>query len=391
MKILVCVPENEGVSKYRFIDPLVALQREHPNEFTIDLVYNIPSDITKLLHYSHIVFPVNILLNEAVKNLFLQLQSSGCTLIGDIDDYWELHQTHPYYELAKNGISQLVPQVLKIPNIVTTTTVYLADKISPFNKNVVVIPNCVDFKTFKRKIAKPNPYRKTIGWAGGSSHLNDLQTLSGVVNYFQDSPDLQWVMCGFDDSVRDAKTGKISKMKFPTMSISDMRNIANTPISFVWVECEKIFTNKYNTISDEYLAYLFSFTKDEYSEIEKMPYRRVWSAHKSKYNDVYASFDIALAPLANTTFNKMKSELKILESGAYALPTIVSNIEPYSAAINAGVVWAANDEKDWIKAIKVLSKDKTLREDLGSKLHEHIVKNHNMIDSVKVRREIFLR
>lgn len=44
----------------------------------------------------------------------------------------------------------------------------------------------------------------------------------------------------------------------------------------------------------------------------------------------YTLFDINLAPLANTAFNRCKSDLKLIEGGAQGVPYVAANVAPYA-------------------------------------------------------------
>jgi intein/homing endonuclease len=134
----------------------------------------------------------------------------------------------------------------------------------------------------------------------GNSHKKDLEILNGVVSKLKGDKlldKLQFVLCGFDTrgthTQIDPKTGQ-----------QTVRNI--TPKESVWFEYEKIFTDNYSIVSDEYKNFLMKFTQEEYPNVNNEPYRRVWTKPISTYATNYNLFDISLAPLEENIFNNCK-------------------------------------------------------------------------------------
>jgi glycosyltransferase involved in cell wall biosynthesis len=67
-----------------------------------------------------------------------------------------------------------------------------------------------------------------------------------------------------------------------------------------------------------------------------------------QYLDVMSQCDIALMPLSDTPFNRMKSDLKAIEAGAHGLALLASNIV-YSKSIADGVTGAIFEDPDQMK------------------------------------------
>jgi glycosyltransferase involved in cell wall biosynthesis len=53
----------------------------------------------------------------------------------------------------------------------------------------------------------------------------------------------------------------------------------------------------------------------------------------TQYAQLYKFFDVSLSPLKNSTFNKCKSELKVVEAGFTRTAIIASNVTPYKEVI----------------------------------------------------------
>jgi hypothetical protein len=81
----------------------------------------------------------------------------------------------------------------------------------------------------------------------------------------------------------------------------------------------------------------------------------------------------------------MKSNLKILETASKKNPAIVSNVHPYKDM----PVFYVNKQTDWFKWIKLLAKDKWLREESGKELYNYCNENFNLHLINKQRESIY--
>jgi hypothetical protein len=93
-----------------------------------------------------------------------------------------------------------------------------------------------------------------------------------------------------------------------------------------------------------------------------------------KYMAAYADSDISLIPLVESTFNSMKSNLKVLETAAKKNPAIVSNVHPYKDM----PVLYVNKQSDWFKHTRDLVYDKSMRDELGLKLFDYCNANYSL-------------
>lgn len=82
------------------------------------------------------------------------------------------------------------------------------------------------------------------------------------------------------------------------------------------------------------------------------------------------AFDMAIAPLAETSFNQGKSDLKIKEYAALGIPVVATNMKPYSESVKDGYTgFLASTAKEWYDSLELLIKDKELRERLGKNIY----------------------
>jgi glycosyltransferase involved in cell wall biosynthesis len=336
--------------------------------------------------------------------LLNKLKSLGIVTIMDLDDYWAPGQHHPAYLIIKNNkMDEKIIGNLKIAENITTTTDIFANEILKYNKNVHVLANAIDptEKQYIPNLEKSDRIR--IGWLGGSSHLEDLKLLNGLVNRLKSDnllDKVQFVLCGFD--LRGSVT-----MIDPNTGQQTQRPIQ--PMESVWYKYEQIFTDNYSIVSERYKKHLLSFSKDEYDDVHNEPYRRVWTKPVSSYASNYNLFDISLAPLANNMFNKVKSQLKVIESGFHKKALIAQDFGPYQIDLinakikgnnkngdgptfneNGNAYLVNNDRKEWYSFIKKLINNPEQIEILSNNLY-NTVKDTYSIESVsKKRRELYL-
>jgi glycosyltransferase involved in cell wall biosynthesis len=89
----------------------------------------------------------------------------------------------------------------------------------------------------------------------------------------------------------------------------------------------------------------------------------------SYYRNV--DFDIGLAPLTGTVFDRAKSHIKALEYGALGIPVIASDVEPYRDFVIDGVTgFLVKREHEWFSRLRDLANDAELRESMGRKAKE---------------------
>jgi len=397
-KICVLPSDRTGVSKFRSVDPHIYLQTMYPEEFWVDIVYDPPyydDNFWKkydLIHYHRAIGPDY----EASKALAKRLTKWGIPHVCDIDDYWLPTVDHPAHMMVRQQkMDEKIKENLQLAQYVTTTTKEFAKEISKLNTNITIFPNAIDHKE-KQYVPKPTESSKVrVGWLGGSSHIKDLEILSGVFGRLNNerAGKFQTILCGYDlrgsMTTFDQKTGKQSQRPI-------------LPKESVWYKYERIMTDDYRIISDSsYIDELMSFKKKGISGTQDSDYRRVWTKPITTYASNYNNFDISLAPLKEHIFNKVKSQLKVIEAGFHKKALIVQDFGPYTIDCvhalerggtinskgNALMVPKTRNHKAWYQHIKRLIDNPSLVEDLGEKLHETVYPRYALETVTKTRAE----
>jgi glycosyltransferase involved in cell wall biosynthesis len=397
IKVLVVPSDRSGVGKFRSVDPHIFLQNQYPDEFHVDIIYEPPyEDVNFWTQYQIVAYHRSIGQDfEKANRLIQMLNSLGVVTVCDIDDYWMPGKEHPIHDIIRvNKINEKIVANLKVSKFVTTTTEIFADEIRKYNKNVIVFPNAINPNEaqFKEKTEESDKVR--VGWLGGSSHLHDIQLLdSGFSKILPLKDKVQYVLCGFDTrgtvTEINAQTGEQNK-----------RNIL--PAETVWAQYEKIFTQNYKIVSEGYKNHLLKYNQEEYRGDNDESYLRVWTKPVTGYAKNYSKFDVSLAPIKNTMFNRMKSQLKVIEAGFYKKAIIASNIGPYTIDLkhcmengnfvdgNAILINEARNHADWAKFIEKLVKNPNLVKDMGERLYETVKDKYDLNNVTNDRKQFYI-
>jgi glycosyltransferase involved in cell wall biosynthesis len=145
------------------------------------------------------------------------------------------------------------------------------------------------------------------------------------------------------------------------------------------------------------------FEQNDYIGDGNLPYLRVWTKPVNSYAMNYSKFDISLAPIKNHIFNRMKSQLKVIEAGFYKKALIASEIGPYTIDLkhclkngeftsdgNAILIPENRNHSDWSKSIKKLVQNPEMITELGERLY-NTVKDKYDLNKVTVTRAEFYK
>jgi hypothetical protein len=302
-----------------------------------------------------------------------RLKDLGMKVIVDFDDYWFLPTSHGMYDeyyfehvkkpdgsieylkdeqgkyiRRKYTSSDFFIDMMKHCDWVTVSTPMLADAVRLHNKNVAVFENAIDPTEDQWRITENSQERVRFGWIGGAMHWPDIQLLRGVPNRLHSDTNTK---------------GKYEMRLFGYQRNSIFVNFAN------------IFTN-YGQYLDSALLF---------------PARPVLqqSWDKPAYSQYYNDLDVALAPLVDDKFNRLKSELKMVEAGFFKKAMIVSNVYPYKYIINNNNCKAASNTGDWFKHMKFFINNRSAMREYGEALYETVKDKYDQRNVAKRRAEFY--
>jgi len=394
LNLLVLPSDRTGVGKYRSVDPHKYLSEKFSDEFNVTIDYE--PDVNNddywksydMVHFHRVIGNSY----EQTPVILEKLKGWGIKTILDIDDYWLPGREHPAYNMiVVHEVHKKIIENIKHSQYVCTTTDLFADEIRKINKNVFVVPNAVNVEEeqFKKDTIPSDKVR--FGWLGGSSHLHDIMLLDGCNSKLTDLKDkFEFYLCGFDTR------GSITEID-PRTRESRKRDIL--PKETVWFKYEQILTNNYYMVDKNHVNKLMEFNESDYTEDNF--YKRIWTAPINEYAKNYANFDVSLAPLKDTLFNRLKSQLKVIEAGFYKKALIASNIGPYTIDLkhsldkgeftdgNALLVDKHRNKSDWSKYMKKLIQNPNFVTDLGERLYETVNGKYDLKSATELRREIY--
>lgn len=206
----------------------------------------------------------------------------------------------------------------RMSDAMVVSTPYLAEVYSEFCKNIYVVPNSLDFRIWDNLRHKKNKDVIRIGWAGGASHSEDLRIIESVVH----------------------KT----LAKHPTTVFCFVHGIPDFLRGIDRVEAVYDFTR-----IDRYPQFLAS-----------------------------RGFDIGLAPLVDSAFNRGKSNLRWLEYAGLNVPCVASKVGHFAETITqAEDGLLCESEQDWLDSIDFLISDENARRKMGKAANKKARKEFN--------------
>ena len=393
IKILVIPSDKSGCGKFRSVDPHVYIAEHYGDEFDIDIVYNMPNGDLEAFLKQYDLIHIHKQLDKQCKIIDM-IKFLGIPVILDIDDHFKLGNDHPMSITAKKERwHEPIINHLKKADYVTTTTPIFADVIKQHNKNVKIFPNAINPEEKQYAVAKnPRTDKLRVGIICGSSHLKDLELLSGIATQVNKDK-VQFVLCGFD--TRGTRTIYKDNGEVETRPIY--------PQESVWCDYEKIFTDNYRTISPEHKDFLMKYMAGVDDPFTNEPYRRMWTRHINDYATHYQNVDVLIAPLKENDFNKVKSELKEIECGFTHTAFIGQNFGAYTINLvpmiekggkineegTALLVDSSKNHKQWAKYINKLADDADMLKKLQDNLYNFVKDRYSLAEICKQRVEFY--
>jgi glycosyltransferase involved in cell wall biosynthesis len=198
-------------------------------------------------------------------------------------------------------------ECLRLADAVTVSTAPLADVYRTFNPHIYVLPNCYDDTDPVWQWRAPPRSEVHIGFAGSSSHGDNLQLLSGA---------LEPVL------LRHCKTRVVEA-------------------------------------GDPYLVTQIEAPAQQLVHLGSVSFRG--------FPLVLHQMDIVLAPLADTLFMRSKSNIRCLTAGLAGLPVVASPVGDYLEYVEHGVNgFLADSPEDWTDYVERLVEDPELRRAMGA-------------------------
>lgn len=285
------------------------------------------------------------------------LKMAGKKVVFDNDDTYRPDSGYPKLAELDNqevikGINDELMENVKQADLITTTTEVLADEYRPLNKNVLVLPNCVDPFDWDEPLRNETNIVR-IGLVGSVAY-GDYQIIEPYLKELAKRKDVRLVM----------------------FSLSDVKLPENA---------KNPFLETYKKIHKE----SYSFVEENDIELHRLV---PMSQYFEKLNSL--KLDIMLIPRIDNYFNKCKSNIKFLEASMLEIPVVASSFKdkksPYDLSIEHGKTgFLAQTEEDWREMTEKLIKDKELREEIGKNAKEYTLNNFNINDKAHLWEEAY--
>ena len=233
--------------------------------------------------------------------LFKWAKDRNIRVVYDTDD--ALHLVDPWnpaYASSKNN-QDTWEFMATNADAVTTTTPELAAELRRFNPNVIVIPNSVDPEEWT-VAPRSRDGQVRIGWLGGNSHFLDLAIAA------------------------DALSELVHKMKFTFIvyGLTTLPGVQDLYDKYLKVDGERFRNSPLGKAIKIFLR-----------KTKSLPYEFQPFVPASQYAATLCNlrFDIGIAPLGGSTFNRNKSCIKYYEYAMSGAVTMASDVLPYSTEV----------------------------------------------------------
>ena len=290
---------------------------------------------------------------EKLKSIKL-LQEAGKIVVFDNDDTYRADSGIPTLINSSKNVeyiekcNRVLGEFIKQADLVTTTTEILADEYRQYNKNVVVLPNCID--QFNWNEPKRNTSDKIrIGFIGSVTFNDEYKHIQGTLDYLKKRDDVEIVVYGLPPD-NDPKYKQ--QRKFYKRQLNFWRRYAN----------------------------------------QRIPQSRMYQ-YFDNINDL--ELDLVIIPRKDNYFNRCKSNIKFLEMAMLEIPVVAQSFpdkkSPYDYDIDGTNGLLATDDDDFKEKVITLIENKDLRLKMGKKAKEYVLKNYNIEDKAHLWADAYLK
>ena len=247
------------------------------------------------------------------------------------------------YDPVENALN-----MVKAAAGITVSTETLKEVFEPFNNNIFVNPNAIDFEEWGEK-KKMDDGVIRLGLFGSNTHYHDWKLIAGILKEILDEfPNVHlcfntWLTATFEQGANFNELQE-RHARFPDY-FHELGLIERASQVEIYEPCQ----------------------------IQDWP---AWMAGKG--------VDIGLAPLVDTRFNDAKSNLKYLEFSALRVPGVYSDVRAYNRDIKNGVNgFLSKNADEWGKKIRALIKDETLRRQMGNRAWMDVKNRYDQAETAK--------
>lgn len=272
-----------------------------------------------------------------------EFKKAGKRVIYDMDDdFWNVAVDNPS-ALVSNALKDQYEGMIREADALITPSKVLAKKFKKFKKPIFICPNGVSLEAYQER-----PHQQpglVIGYMGAASHWKDLQLIGEVISELSAKYDFTFTVYG----------------------------LVGEPLEATMYYYNRMLNDGFTPEKNEYFKSALGF----YHQLNNV---RMWhipfmppELHPTTLSK--CDFDIGIAPLEDTEFNRGKSCIKYYEYAAVGTVVLASDVQPYSDEVP---YLAKNTKKDWYKKLEKLIVDEKFRKEMLEKQQTWVKKNRSL-------------
>ncbi|MDP8904242.1 MAG: glycosyltransferase [Chloroflexota bacterium] len=276
---------------------------------------------------------------EDADHLVAMCRRRGTKLVYEIDDdLFQLPPSHPATRRFSGPVKQAMSIIATGADTVMVSSEPLKARLAQFNQHVHVLPNALDEALLTPVEAwQPRQERSHVAilYMGTRTHDDDLAILDRPLARLKNE---------FGDRVAFTCIGGFTASNIhPLITVQPVPHWANV-----------------------------------YPEFVK------WLLHARRY-------DIGVAPLLDSVFNRSKSYIKYLDYGICGLAQVLSDVEAYQVAVRPGEtgILVANEEDAWFEALAEMVRRPDRSRELGRNAYMDVMANHTLGAQARLRQELW--
>ncbi len=262
-----------------------------------------------------------------VENLINKVRRAGARLWWMIDD--NLLDPHPQWSTEKNllPLRPALEILAREADAILVSTLPLAQRLQRVNTHTQVLSNLLDERLLENPASRDSGQPLIIGYMGTFTHLRDLMSIL---------PALRRVLHRHQGAVRLAIIGVTDIPHLAALLPKGSLDIQRPPTH----------------IYPDFIRWITSSIR----------------------------WDIGIAPLLSNPFNDCKSDIKLLDYGACALPSVYSSVPAYAESVEDGVtgLLATNTSEVWEEALERLIRDTEFRHAVGQATHHYLLNERTL-------------
>lgn len=279
-----------------------------------------------------------------------KVHARGVKVVHEFDDSFHLlPRDNPNFATYRNGSehTKMMEEICRAADALIVSTPDLAVEYAKFNGRIYVCYNAFDDRQFGRFAGVVTGVAKRagevrIGWAGSDTHTADMDSVRMVlIRILDEFSQVRLVFAGAD-----------MRALFPHRVRNRMEYVGKTEINRL--------TGPADVVKEDLMTHRY------YELIGR------------------SDFDIGIAPLVPSSFNRMKSFLKVLEYGVLGVPCVASNHGPYRQYVGEAVggygqvAALAFDKNEWYRSLRDLVISEEYRRVLAENNRRYVFERHRM-------------